>query len=496
MTEQQTIHFALQTDEIGNIRKILRDDHGLVSKNRVNLGELVEDKTRLSNFFHEIVYHGSAAIQDISLRNTPMTVQLIGAKTESGLTIICTAENAVLLDYIQDLTSMNSVQTDTIRHQSKLLSKKNFNEDDFLNHFSQLNNNLVDLQRKLVKKNEVLMRLTLQMNTVFESAGLGFVFLKKDGKIDTFNAMGTDFFHRLTGQTIQPGMSILELAVPDSADGIQDLLVKSLEGIFTSADVYADGWFEIRTTAVKDDRGRQKGVLLISEEISRRKNYEKTIESQKEFLHLMNKILRHDLANVFTITKSATSLYKRTLNEEMLDSIVEASNRGIRMIDRMKNAEKILHAPDTLRPVSLEGAVYRVMRDYKNLSFTCQGQGYIYADDLIYSLLNNLVSNAIRHGKATEMLFEIFEEGDAMVLKVANNGKPIPDEIRDKVFDENFKFGKTAHTGLGLFIVQKTTLRYGGMVKVESCKDWNTCFIFTFPKIMEPGKTIKSENRD
>jgi signal transduction histidine kinase len=184
------------------------------------------------------------------------------------------------------------------------------------------------------------------------------------------------------------------------------------------------------------------------------------------------------------------------LNEEMLDSIVEASNRGIRMIDRMKNAEKILHAPDTLRPVSLEGAVYRVMRDYKNLSFTCQGQGYIYADDLIYSLLNNLVSNAIRHGKATEMLFEIFEERDAMVLKVANNGKPIPDEIRDKVFDENFKFGKTAHTGLGLFIVQKTTLRYGGMVKVESCKDWNTCFIFTFPKIMEPGKTIKSENRD
>ncbi|MGC9512058.1 MAG: sensor histidine kinase [Fidelibacterota bacterium] len=494
MKDQHSIHFALLTDETGNIRKILRDDHALVSENLTYLGELAEDKTRLSHFFYEIAYHGAAVIRDISLRNTPMTVQLIGAKTESGLTIICTAENAVLLDYIQDLTSMNSVQTETIRHQSKLLSKKNFNEDDLLNHFSQLNNNLVDLQRKLVKKNEVLMRLTLQMNTVFESAGLGFVFLKKDGKIDTFNAMGTDFFHRITGQTIQAGMSILDLVVPDSSEGIQALLARSLEGDFASTDVYADGWFEIRTTAVKDDSGNQKGVLLISEEISRRKNYEKTIESQKEFLHLMNKILRHDLANIFTITKSATSLYKRTSNEEMLDSIVEASDRGIRMIDRMKNAEKILHDPDKLRPVSLEGAVYRVMKDYKNLSFTCHGQGCIYADDLIYSLLNNLVSNAIRHGKATDMMFEISGEGDAMVLKVANNGKPIPDEIRDKVFEENFKFGETAQTGLGLFIVQKTTLRYGGVVKVESCKEWNTCFIFTFPKITEPEKTFKSEN--
>ncbi|HBY18892.1 MAG TPA: hypothetical protein DEH00_06950 [Candidatus Marinimicrobia bacterium] len=494
MTEQQTIHFALQTDKTGNIRKILRDDHGLVSENLINLGELVEDKTRLSNFFHEVVYHGAAVIRDMSLRNAPEAVQLFGAQTESGLTIICTAENAVLLDYIQDLTRMNSVQTDTIRHQFKLLSKKTFNEDDLLNRFSQMNNNLVDLQRKLVKKNEALMQLTLQMNTVFESAGLGFVFLKKDGKIDTFNAMGEDFFHRLTGQTIQPGMSILELAVPDSAKGIQDLLSKSLKGDFTSVDVFADGWFEVRTTAVKDDGGRLKEVLLISEEISRRKNYEKTIKSQNEFLYLMNKILRHDLANVFTITKSATSLYKRTSNEEMLDSIVEASDRGIRTIDRMKSAEKILHDPDTLRPLSLERAVYRVMRDYKNLSFTCHGQGCIYADDLIYSLLNNLVSNAIRHGKATEMMFEISEEGESVVLKVANNGKPIPAGIRDKVFDENFKFGETAQTGLGLFIVQKTTLRYGGVVKVESCKEWNTCFIFTFPKITEPGETIKSEN--
>ena len=459
MNEQYTIHFAVLTSETGQIRKILRNDQGMISEDLINLEELVEDRTRLSHFYREVSSHGAAVDRDVNLRDVPGTVQFIGVKTEDHIALICTADKG-----------------------------------DLLNRFSELKNNFMGLQRKVIKKNESVMWLIDQINTFFESAGLGFVFLKKDGKIDAFNEMGKDFFHRVTRQSIQPGMSIHELAIPDSENGIRYFLAKSMQGDFFSGDFYAGEWFEVRSTAVKDKEGRQQGVLLIFERINRRKNYEITIENQKEFLYHMYKIFLHDLANIFTVTKSATSLYKRTSNKEMLDSIAEASERGIRMIDRMKKAEKIVHDPDKLWPVSLAEAVYRVMKDYKDLSFICHGQGYIYADDLIGFLLNNLVSNAIRHGKATDMMFEISEDDDSVIFKVANNGEPIPDEIRDKVFDENFEFGETAYSGLGLFIIQKITLRYRGRVRTESCREWNTCFIFTFPKITEPEKVLNQKS--
>lgn len=485
MKEQNpTVHFALLTGAKGEIRKILRDDMGMISDKLKNLNEIVEDNLKLSHFYREVAYHGAAVNWEIKLKDIAVPVRVYGGKIGNDIAVLCATDKVNLLDYINELTGINSIQTNTIRRQSKILSQQGSGDKDFLYQFSELNNTLVDLQRKLVKKNEALMRLTYQMNTVFESAGLGFVFIKPDGKIEVFNTAGRDFLNRLSHETIKAGMSVKNLAPLEEEVCIKDILLSGLNGDFLSRDIYMDGWYEVRTSPVKDDEGKQKGILLISEEISRRKNYEKTIESQKEYLFLINKILRHDLANIFTITKSATSLYKRTSDGEMLESIVEASDRGIRMIDRMKKAEKILHDPDQLRPIPLDSAIYRVMKDFKNVDYECRGKGDIYADNLIYSLLNNLVSNALRHGKATKMMFDISQETDSLILKVANNGKPIPEDIQHKVFEEHFKFGKTAHSGLGLYIVQKTTERYSGHVRVETCGEWNTCFIFTFPKIL------------
>jgi signal transduction histidine kinase len=491
MIHTPKIHFALLTSESGDILKILRDDNSFVSDDKKQISHLFDDQEKMKLFYREILYHGAAVNWEMKLKESPEPLRMYGGKIGDNIVVLCATEKVNMLEYINELVGINSVQTNTIRNQSKMIKKNGSSGDAYLNKLSELNNSLVNLQRTLVKKNEALKRLTYQMDTVFKSAGLGFVFLKPDGKIDMYNDAGQDFLVRITGQQFKTGMSVQDFIPALKDDCAENILCRAIHGDRLSEDIYINGWFEVRTSPVLDEEGNREGVLLISEKIDRRKHYEKTIESQKEFLYLMNKILRHDLANVFTITKSATSLYKRTSDKTMLDSITEAADRGIKIIDRMKNTEKILYDPDKLRRIRLEQAIRSVMKDFKEMEYSCEGEGTIYGDEFMYSLLHNLVSNARRHGKATKMAFIISQEDHTVVLKVANNGKAIPEEIRHKVFDENFKYGKAAHTGLGLYIVQKATERYGGNVKIDTCGEWPTCFIFTFPAKDQNEKNIQ-----
>ncbi len=61
-------------------------------------------------------------------------------------------------------------------------------------------------------------------------------------------------------------------------------------------------------------------------------------------------------------------------------------------------------------------------------------------------------------------------------------GIGIPDEIKDKVFDDGFHYGETGHTGIGLFIVKKTIEEYGGMVFVEDNTPQGEVFIIRLKK--------------
>jgi signal transduction histidine kinase len=64
-------------------------------------------------------------------------------------------------------------------------------------------------------------------------------------------------------------------------------------------------------------------------------------------------------------------------------------------------------------------------------------------------------------------------------------GIGIPDEIKDKIFDEGFHYGETGHTGIGLYIVQTTVEEYGGMVFVEDNTPQGAVFIIRLKKAIE-----------
>jgi signal transduction histidine kinase len=104
----------------------------------------------------------------------------------------------------------------------------------------------------------------------------------------------------------------------------------------------------------------------------------------------------------------------------------------------------------------------------------------------IAQMLSNLLGNALRHGDAggpitvrARSTEEVFE------LSVANSGRPIPAEVRARLFEPFFRGPANARSeeglGLGLFIVGEIARVHGGRMDVAS-DERETRFTFVMPQ--------------
>jgi len=71
--------------------------------------------------------------------------------------------------------------------------------------------------------------------------------------------------------------------------------------------------------------------------------------------------------------------------------------------------------------------------------------------------------------------------GNSVEIRVADNGRGIPQRVRDRLFEPFVSHGKENGTGLGLTVVQKIVQDHGGDVVVESTSSQGTVFLVVLP---------------
>ena len=89
--------------------------------------------------------------------------------------------------------------------------------------------------------------------------------------------------------------------------------------------------------------------------------------------------------------------------------------------------------------------------------------------DALLSAFHNLANNALQareHGLVLLVTVSLIDE-DTVAFRFSDNGRGIPDEIRDRVL-EPFFTTKTSGTGLGLAVVNATVTAFNGKVDIES----------------------------
>jgi Signal transduction histidine kinase len=101
-------------------------------------------------------------------------------------------------------------------------------------------------------------------------------------------------------------------------------------------------------------------------------------------------------------------------------------------------------------------------------------------------VFSNLVSNALKYGHgATWIKLSASRYHEMIIVKVANNGEPIPQKSLKHVFDrfyrvESSRSKATGGTGLGLAIVKGVVDRHHGQVSVAS-DEKETAFTVVLP---------------
>ncbi len=228
-------------------------------------------------------------------------------------------------------------------------------------------------------------------------------------------------------------------------------------------------------------------VLRINErlkqEIAERARVEEELRAQREHIRLINQIMRHDIINDLVVIDSELQLYDELCDDELLKKAAVRVSKSVDLINRMRELETFIDAHRGLKLYSVNDVLRGVMKSYPYTTFNIKGDVQALVDESLSSVLDNIINNAVAHGKTDRIDITMNTVGEFCEIRIADYGSGIPDEIKEAIFEESFMYGKTGNTGLGLYIVRKIMGNYGGSVHVEDNTPKGAVFVLMLKNV-------------
>lgn len=189
-------------------------------------------------------------------------------------------------------------------------------------------------------------------------------------------------------------------------------------------------------------------------------------EERQQFLHGMIKEserVSHLITQVLNLERYESGRQKLNLSTVVLNDLIAESIERVIGIAKEKGTTINIHIPNTMFLVQCDEA-------------------------LMHQVMNNLLSNAIKFTEKEKGVIDItvFENIKELQVSVSDNGKGIPDEEKELIFDKFFQarnqtLKKPQGSGLGLAICKKIVEMHGGRIWAEKCGVSGARFIFTIP---------------
>jgi PAS domain S-box-containing protein len=283
-----------------------------------------------------------------------------------------------------------------------------------------------------------------------------------------------------------PGTSVLEneriIAAPFiiNDEVIGALCLSRIGAMFTQEDLaIAETFASFAGIAIKNAQSHEE--LRI--EVTTRQLAEKDLQSHREHLKLINRILRHDLLNYLAVLKSSIRVYLNNHDLAIIHETLNTINKSVELITRMRELETFSITHKNLKIFHIKDVVLKIAEQIPDFLIEIEDNCTVLADESISSVFENIIRNAYYHSGATKLLIEIEDKSAFCNIHFIDNGKGIPDEVKNHIFDESFSYGSTGNTGLGLYIVKKAVESYGGYVTVLNAEPQGSDFVIGLKKV-------------
>lgn len=219
---------------------------------------------------------------------------------------------------------------------------------------------------------------------------------------------------------------------------------------------------------------------------------QETVIKQRNELREMVQILCHDLSNPLGAVISCFELaeYDPDYLRQNKHLILDYLRRQYDIIGLVRELRAIAEekAVFSLAPVDLSWAVnesietlqYQLDRKSIRVVVSIEEKTYVLAEkvSLVNSVLNNLLTNAIKFSYPASVINLIVEKKDGKIfLSVTDQGIGIPDDLMKRIYSidrRSTRFGTMGEkgTGFGIPLVKKFVSEYSGTMEIRS-KDEN-----------------------
>jgi PAS domain S-box-containing protein len=270
-------------------------------------------------------------------------------------------------------------------------------------------------------------------------------------------------------------------------------------------------WADV-TIAARYRDGEHVGYTKVVEDLTERRERERTLEHERERLEFMNRIIRHNILNGLNVVGArAEFLAAEHVDDPAAADHLETVRRRVDDLTdvietmRMFMNAVLQDADHETEPVALREALERkvsLARDsYPEADFDTHDlpaeSATVVADDLLGEVFENVLSNAVVHNEGTAHV-EVWttettravavdpetgapvpewrdrsgqgterRERPAIRVHIADDGPGIPDEQKESILEKGVSELSEPGNGFGLYLVKEMMAAYGGAVRVR-----------------------------
>ena len=263
------------------------------------------------------------------------------------------------------------------------------------------------------------------------------------------------------------------------------------------------GDFDYPLTTAGEDEVAEVGQAFDRMRINLRKTQRSLIESERlATIGRMASSISHDLRHsLAAIVANAEFLCESRLTPDQREELYQEVRIAVtQMTDLVDSLLEFSRTRESLRPSfgKIEDSVQHVLQAIKvrpefhqvEIEFARDGkiEGWFDPKKLERALYN-LVLNACESVSPAKGRVEVSlrAASNGVEIRVSDNGRGIPEAIRDRLFQPFVSYGKENGTGLGLTVVQKIVQDHGGDVSVEQTSQQGTVFKVVLPLRSSPG---------
>ncbi|MFO8110780.1 MAG: transporter substrate-binding domain-containing protein [Thermoplasmata archaeon] len=188
-------------------------------------------------------------------------------------------------------------------------------------------------------------------------------------------------------------------------------------------------------------------------------------------------LLRHDLKNKHQILQGYLELLTESeLSEKdigMVNKVLNASKDSKQLLDKVGLLGDI-EKEEEVRPVNLNEYISRAISKnklkmdekdievrYEPVKITVMG-GF-----LLEEMFFNLIENAVNHAGCEVIKISAREDDETVVVTVEDDGKGIPKDSWNKVFDKSYKGKGSKGMGIGTYLIKEIAETYGGKIELK-----------------------------